>query len=261
MGTLILKLAGPLQSWGAESRFTERKTRHEPTKSGVVGLLASALGRRRTEHVDDLASLPMAVRIDQQGSHERDFQTARTRKFDQVSQTWLPDRSLPLSSRYYLSDALFMVGVEGPDETLATLADALEHPAFPLYLGRRACPPTAKVLYGTHPGIGLIEALRSVPWQASTRYARRAYGLSAFGQAQPDEQIRLELVRDVLPTDTGDESRDEVCDFPVSFSQEHRTYQWRTIVIDSLLVDNPHVRKQEEFRTHDPLAALGKVGG
>ena len=55
MATLLLKLAGPLQSWGSDSRFTETKTRHEPTKSGVIGLLAAALGRRRTEDVSDLA--------------------------------------------------------------------------------------------------------------------------------------------------------------------------------------------------------------
>ena len=43
MAVLLLKLAGPLQSWGSSSRFTERGTEHEPTKSGVVGLLAAAL--------------------------------------------------------------------------------------------------------------------------------------------------------------------------------------------------------------------------
>ena len=79
MSVLLLKLAGPLQSWGADSRFTERKTRHEPTKSGVIGLLAAALGRRRTEPVDDLASLCFGVRIDQPGYYECDFQTEHTR--------------------------------------------------------------------------------------------------------------------------------------------------------------------------------------
>ncbi len=75
MTVLLLKLAGPLQSWGSESRFTERGTRHEPTKSGAIGLFAAALGRRRTDSVDDLASLEFGVRIDQPGSFEGDFQT------------------------------------------------------------------------------------------------------------------------------------------------------------------------------------------
>ena len=88
MSVLLLKLAGPLQSWGADSRFTERKTRHEPTKSGVIGLLAAALGRRRTEPVDDLASLRFGVRIDQPGHYECDFQTEHTRVWDKPSARW-----------------------------------------------------------------------------------------------------------------------------------------------------------------------------
>ena len=44
MATLLLRLAAPLQSWGSDSKFETRKTDREPTKSGVVGLLAAALG-------------------------------------------------------------------------------------------------------------------------------------------------------------------------------------------------------------------------
>ena len=44
MATLLLRLAAPLQSWGADSKFEVRKTNREPTKSGVLGLLAAALG-------------------------------------------------------------------------------------------------------------------------------------------------------------------------------------------------------------------------
>ena len=46
MATLLLRLAAPLQSWGSDSKFETRKTDREPTKSGVVGLLAAALGLR-----------------------------------------------------------------------------------------------------------------------------------------------------------------------------------------------------------------------
>ena len=47
MATLLLRLAAPLQAWGADSKFEPRKTAREPTKSGVIGLLAAALGLRR----------------------------------------------------------------------------------------------------------------------------------------------------------------------------------------------------------------------
>ncbi len=259
MGTLILKLAGPLQSWGAESRFTERKTRREPTKSGIVGLLASASGRRRADPVDDLAALPMGVRVDQRGFYERDFQTARTRKFDQRAKIWVPDKSLPLSYRYYLSDAVFVVGVEAPDDALPVLAEALRHPAFPLYLGRRSCPPATPVFFKACPGVTLVEALEGVPWQASARYARRNSGGESYGSAGANRLVKLELIRDPLPSDSGLETRDTVCDIPVSFSQEHRAYQWRTVIIDSLMVMNPHAQKEDALKVHDPFAALGKV--
>lgn len=46
MSTLLLRLAGPLQAWGTESKFETRRTEREPTRSGVVGLLMAALGCR-----------------------------------------------------------------------------------------------------------------------------------------------------------------------------------------------------------------------
>lgn len=58
MATLLLRLAAPLQSWGSDSKFETRKTDREPTKSGVVGLLAAALGLRR----DDTEGLAPAER-------------------------------------------------------------------------------------------------------------------------------------------------------------------------------------------------------
>ncbi|MBI4657798.1 MAG: type I-E CRISPR-associated protein Cas5/CasD [Verrucomicrobia bacterium] len=42
--TLALYLDGPLQSWGFESRFQRRGTGLFPTKSGIIGLLAAAMG-------------------------------------------------------------------------------------------------------------------------------------------------------------------------------------------------------------------------
>lgn len=67
MPTLLIRLQGPLQSWGTRSRFDHRDTWPYPTKSGVVGLLAAALGRDRREDVSDLAALRMGVRVDRKG--------------------------------------------------------------------------------------------------------------------------------------------------------------------------------------------------
>lgn len=250
MGTLLIKLAGPLQSWGCDSRFTERKTRHEPTKSGVVGILAAALGRRREDPIEDLAALPLAVRVDQPGSYERDFQTAHTRKYDRVSGMWVFDKSLPLSQRYYLSDAVFVVGIEVPDERLDELAQSLIHPAFPLYLGRRSCPPAEKLLIGTYPEVSLIQTIGKHPWEASSRMLLKRHA--------EDETVVCTVLRDALPNDSESLLRETVRDVPLSFSQEHRMYGWRTVVRENIRVPNPqHVGF--DGQNHDPMAALEKM--
>ena len=67
MATLLLRLAAPLQSWGAESKFDTRRTGREPTKSGVIGLLAAALGIRRDADAEIQglsAALRFGVRVD-----------------------------------------------------------------------------------------------------------------------------------------------------------------------------------------------------
>lgn len=237
MGTLLLKLAGPLQSWGADSRFVERKTRHEPTKSGVVGLLASALGRRRTEGVDDLNACLFGVRVDQPGELERDFQTMHTAQGDGK-----------LSWRYYLADAVFVAGLEMPDERLGACADAIFRPAFPLYLGRRSCPPACKVLLGTLPGVRLMEALAGMPWQADARWRRT---LERRGETPGS----LTVYRDMLPGEAGAYG-DAVRDVPESFSPELRGYTWRTVVRDAVPLPSP--APQATAASHDPWAALQK---
>ncbi|MFD6874351.1 MULTISPECIES: type I-E CRISPR-associated protein Cas5/CasD [unclassified Streptomyces] len=70
---LLLRLAAPLQSWGAVSRFSRRDSHSRPTKSAVIGLCAAALGRDRTEPIDDLAALEFGVRADHPGTPVRDY--------------------------------------------------------------------------------------------------------------------------------------------------------------------------------------------
>ena len=39
MGTLLMRIAAPMQSWGTQSNFTVRDTGLEPSKSGIIGLI------------------------------------------------------------------------------------------------------------------------------------------------------------------------------------------------------------------------------
>lgn len=249
MAVLLLKLAGPLQSWGAASRFTDRGTQHEPTKSGVVGLLAAALGRRRTASVDDLASLRFGVRIDQPGTLEDDFQTEHKRKWDKSLNRWVSDRALPLTHRHYLADAVFVAAFEGDDELLQQCAAALDAPVFPLFLGRRSCPPACRVLLELSESATLLEALKGHPWEASERYKKNR-------RFRESEFVDLEILYD-KQSDSDGEGYDVVQrDVPISFSQEHRQYSFRTVAHATASVRNPaYIRQPAD---HDPWAALGK---
>src|SRR5690606_40565014 len=75
--TLRMRFAGPMQSWGTRSRFDHRDTEVAPSKSGVIGLVAAALGRHRDEPIGDLASLRLGVRLDREGVLMRDYHTAK----------------------------------------------------------------------------------------------------------------------------------------------------------------------------------------
>jgi len=142
MSTLLLRLQGPLQSWGTTSRFDERDTQLEPSKSGVLGLVCAALGRDRSEPVDDLAALRMGVRIDQEGVLLRDYHTATG--IINAEGKKKPDRTV-VSPRYYLSDAVFLVGLEGERAVLAQIHAALRSPVWPLALGRKSFVPSLPV--------------------------------------------------------------------------------------------------------------------
>lgn len=255
MAVLLLKLAGPLQSWGSESRFTERQTQHEPTKSGVVGLLAAALGRRRTDSVDDLVSLRFGVRIDQPGTLEIDLHTEHKRKWDEGAGKWVIGTSksmtLPVSHRHYLADAVFVAALEGDAELLHACADALDSPVFPLFLGRRACPPACRVLIGIREDATLLEALESHPWEASERWR-------ASWRFRNKKFVDLEVLCDELPAEEKEGYDVVQRDVPVSFSQEHRQYSFRTVSHKTVSVSNPaYIGEQTE---HDPWAALGEEG-
>lgn len=206
--SLLLLLKGPMQSWGDSSRYRQRTTGQVPTKSGIVGLLAAAEGRRRTDPIEDLASLKLAVRVDQPGSLLRDYQT---------SQAWQTGGRTALVSRYYLSDAAFVAAVESPHrEVVEGLAEALGSPRYPLFLGRRSCPAPVGLVLNVVEGEA-TSALRSVVWQASESHRRTR-----------STEVELPIYRDAMPGESGTPRQD----VPISFSQKHRKYGWRDVVLE-----------------------------
>lgn len=230
MTALLLRLAAPLQSWGTSSRFTRRGTDRTPSKSAVIGLLAAAQGRRRTDPLEELLNLRIAVRTEQAGRLESDFQTAAR-----------PGERIPVSvsSRHYLSDAVFLVAVHGDQALLEGLQEAIRRPHFPLFLGRRSCPPVGRIEHGLRAD-DAVQALTNEPWHAA-RWFQRAH--------RDTPRVDLDLVAD-CPPDTPEATL--VRDEPVSFDPRRREWEWRAVRHDSITVENP------EFTTdpHDPMAVL-----
>lgn len=223
MPTLLLRLAGPMQSWGTSSRFTIRDTGLEPSKSGVIGLLCAALGKPRHESTIDnpefrqLVELKMGVRVDRQGVMRVDYHTAQNVA---IASGGKP-KETEVSKRYYLSDACFLVAFEGDDENLLNrLNVALVAPHWQLSLGRKAFLPSRSLQVSSNccPD-GLLNALKRFAWQASD--GRRE---------SPDEILKeLRVVIEVDPMEASAEIRH---DQPLSFAIGGRRFTLRYVKTD-----------------------------
>lgn len=161
MATLLIRLIGPMQSWGTRSRFDDRDTEAEPSKSGVLGLCAAALGRDRAEPVNDLAALRFGVRIDREGTLRSDFHTAQLYPHEPRHKA---NRTPAVTRRAYLADAAFWAALEGDTALLEAIDAALRNPYWPLSLGRKSFPPSQPLWLdeGVQQG-ALLETLRVAP--------------------------------------------------------------------------------------------------
>ena len=150
MKLMKFTLSAPLQSWGEDARWDYRATSAMPTKSASIGLLGCCLGifrgDERLNRLDKL--LRVAVRADQPGRVMTDYQTVHSldetplltangghRKKGEGLET----------PKQYLQDARFTVFLWGDEETLNTCFQAMAHPKWAVYLGRKSCVPAVPV--------------------------------------------------------------------------------------------------------------------
>lgn len=175
--SVVFTLAGPQQAWSAQQRRAVRPTQDHPTKSGVLGLVANALGRDRGDDISDLATLQYAVRSDRAGHVDADYHTAGAGSFPLLPAEILADRTLTrtaatggtvpariyaapknirrdprsglvigrrvaaiLTRDEYVVDAVFTVALTGDRPLIQQIAHALTAPSRSLFLGRRAYP-------------------------------------------------------------------------------------------------------------------------
>lgn len=218
MSGLLVRLAGPLQSWGERSAFDVRDTASFPTRSGLLGMIAGALGRRRGEPLDDLAALTFTVRIDRPGTRVIDYQT--------IGGALPPGQKVPTADgkgrpagkgtvqtwREYLADAVFVVAVEGPQDVLAQARGALRRPRWQPYLGRRSCPPDQPLLLDVEVDDPVAELHTQVP------LARRV-----------PKDAETVLVDFISPHEEPGQLRSEIQDVPTRFTSVDRAYLPRPV--------------------------------
>jgi CRISPR system Cascade subunit CasD len=220
---LVFWLAGPMMAFGGIAVGERRSLWDAPSKSGVLGVLAACLGLTRADQAALLAldqALGFAVRVDDPGWPLRDYHTAqnpteaalnRRRKAGLAVATRrdelaCDDLGTVLSERLYRVNAAVTVALwVRPRHAydLGSLAQALRHPVFTPYLGRRACPlgvpPTPRIVTAS----GLAAALGTVP---STRPGAQApkgapelwFEWDAGLEAEEEAATALRLRRDAL---------------------------------------------------------------
>ena len=162
---LAIYLDAPLQSWGVLSKFQRRGTESYPSKSGVLGLVAAAMGidKRDASEADKLKPLAsckfsafaVALSDKQQpvsqledyhtvgGGYDRDDPVQRLRISRKASGG---TSTTVVTRRFYLEQARFVVVLEGDEELLQKASGSLEDPKWGVWFGRKCCLPSAPLL-------------------------------------------------------------------------------------------------------------------
>lgn len=168
MRALILRLDAPLMSFGTVAVDNWRPCGQFPALSAVTGLIGAALGykRHQTRELQRLQErLRLAVRIDRRGELMTDYQTVNlgkpwmdgsnrgvgwTTKHQIETRKGQNVRGTHIRFRQYWADCLatvaFRLDPENENPDLAEIAEAINYPVHPLYLGRKGCPPASPLL-------------------------------------------------------------------------------------------------------------------
>ena len=210
---LLLWLEAPLQSWGFDSKFGRRDTLAFPTKSGLLGLVCAALGAggeqkallaefaalgqtvvsfvRSKQTVDgiikeDREPLLLDFHMVGAGYNLKDPWQALLEPYKNDGKPRKSDGGgNKMTYRYYLQDAAFAAVLEVPVDKTETVAQALQNPAWDIYLGRKSCVPTDFIYRGTFDSEATaLEKAHSIAWQKNRiEDFRVLHGASGEGNA------------------------------------------------------------------------------
>lgn len=177
-----------MQSWGDRSLFGSRDTLPFPTKSGIIGLLFCAMGmggaqedsleelrlthmdvyclRRKNSHV--LPTVISDFHMVGNGYDDKDpWSLLRIPKNSQGKNA--SNSGVKLTRRYYLQDAAFACILTVPKKWADAMMNGLQNPKWPVYLGRKGCPPSEPIFSGyfatpDEAKLELIELLKKSSW-------------------------------------------------------------------------------------------------
>ena len=174
---LLLRLEAPLIAFGGETIDNFGVIRDFPALSMITGLLANALGWRREDcelHNRLQSRLLIGARLNTPIQRLTDFQTAQLGKDDKGWTTWgVPEERRGGAGTYEAPhlryrdyhaslNVLVALRLEPSDNalTLDDLAVALDHPARPLFIGRKTCLPSQRIFAGWQEADNVLHALQ-----------------------------------------------------------------------------------------------------
>jgi CRISPR system Cascade subunit CasD len=222
---LALWLDGPMQSWGSASRFTRRTTELYPTKSGIVGLLAAAMGvdklqPNECQTIARLSRLHCTVIAMPRTRQGQPLPVLRLEDFHTIGGGYDADKEwqfMPRSAdnktlknpvvsyRHYLLDARFGALLEGDAALIEQAAAALRNPTWGVWLGRKCCLPASPVL-------AAVTATQDEGWGAL---------LSRAGLVPETPLEQFDRIEDAAPGEPGDLLNDAPLAFGAPIGQRH----------------------------------------
>lgn len=230
MSGFLVRLAGPMQSWGEHSAYGVRDTLAFPSRSGLIGLFAAALGLPRGADLSRFEPLRITVRVDRPGTRMVDFHTAgggvpahRTVPTAEGKRK-SADVATIVTERGYLAGAVFTAAVEAPEDLAEDITAALLRPRWQPYLGRRSHVPDPPLLLRPRLEDPVTELRTRVPLPAAER-----------GQGSHADTVKVTMVHEGAPDAdvSGQErrSRHVLNDIPRTFDAQRRSYAARAVTV------------------------------
>lgn len=188
---LILRLDGPMQSWGTHTYEDYRPSNLFPTRSALIGLLGACLGIDRSDRrsLDTLGrGIDLTVRVNHTTWRPEWQNKGRKAKKSPVKMTDYhtvlearranrppKPRETIETRREYLFDASFTVAIGERGEAvydLDTIAMRLKKPVYTPFLGRRSCPIACPLFFDEwQEAVNGKAALEKTPLGNGTIYA------------------------------------------------------------------------------------------